>query len=83
MVAILVLISFTYSSIKVIYPLKELQLIGNMRLPRDVNRTKLEVRTWWACMSSLPQRMPRGDKHGQLGFGSPVLVQVNGVWCEW
>lgn len=26
-----------------VYPLKELQLIGSMRLPRDVNRTKLEV----------------------------------------
>lgn len=25
-----------------VYPLKELQLIGTMRLPRDVNRTKLE-----------------------------------------
>ena len=32
-------------SLQVIYPLKELQLIGSMRLPRDVNRTKLEVGT--------------------------------------
>ncbi len=29
--------------VQAIYPLKDLQLIGSMRLPRDVNRTKLEV----------------------------------------
>ena len=45
------LLSLPLPLYKVIYPLKDLQLIGKVCLPKSVNRTKLEV--WVGSMSAM------------------------------
>ena len=51
-------LSLSLSLSQTIYPLKQLQLVGSVRLPKGVERTKLEVSELPACTSSPPSPPP-------------------------